>query len=383
MHDAKRRQLLQLAGAGILGAAAGAGMSQARAANAPPPPSWLFSACDHPDGGHFLTRLELNSGTRQNRRTPMRGHALTALPDGRMLMVGRRPAFESAIVAFPAASATATGADAGLTLLQATAGRHFDGHGCLSASGEVLFTTENAYERKRGVLGIRDSRTFEHLGEYETHGLDPHDIQLMPDGKTLVIANGGIEQHPDFGRRKLNLDTMQPSLVYLDADSGRKIDEYRLPDHQLSIRHLVVTAGADVGVALQYEGNRYRSPPASLAAWQAGGGELQLLPVEPEALVPFQGYMADLAYDPGRDILAVTSPRGNRVAFWKVRERHFLYDTPLPKPCGITFLAHQAAFLVSCGDGSLRTLHPAPDTVTGRLQHRFADSIWDNHLLPG
>ena len=85
----------------------------------------------------------------------------------------------------------------------------------------MLFTTENDYNGKRGVLGIRDSQSLQPVGEYATDGLDPHDVQLLPDGKTLVVANGGIETHPDFGRRKLNLDTMQPSLVYLDSETGK------------------------------------------------------------------------------------------------------------------------------------------------------------------
>ncbi|MCB1620513.1 MAG: DUF1513 domain-containing protein [Thiothrix sp.] len=377
MHDLKRRRLLQLAGTGLLGAAFGTGMPRTQAGLA----STLFSASDHLDGGHFLTRLELQTGIRCSQATPMRGHALTLLPDGRVLMIGRRPAFTSAIVNLPAP--TGTGVDDHLTLLQATAGRHFDGHGCLSADGGVLFTTENAYDEKRGVLGIRDSRTFEHLGEYATHGLDPHDLKLMPDGKTLVVANGGIEQHPDFGRRKLNLDTMQPSLVYLDMASGQKIDEYRLPDHQLSIRHLTVTDRGEVGVALQYEGNLHRSQPASLVAWQAGGGDLTLLAIGPEAIVPLRGYMADLAYNERAAILAVTTPRGGQVTFWSVREQRFLQAMSLPEPGGIAFLPHPEAFLVSCADGSIHALQATPEGVKASLQYRFTDSIWDNHLLAG
>jgi len=28
------------------------------------------------------------------------------------------------------------------------------------------------------------------------HGISPHDINLLGDGQTLVIANGGIVTHP-------------------------------------------------------------------------------------------------------------------------------------------------------------------------------------------
>ena len=39
----------------------------------------------------------------------------------------------------------------------------------------------------------------------------------MSDGRTIAVANGGIATHPDFDRVKLNLATMEPSLVRLDA----------------------------------------------------------------------------------------------------------------------------------------------------------------------
>lgn len=366
-----RRQFLLLATAGTLGSALGVSalMKHATAAT----PQCLYSASDNPAGGHFLTRLEISSGTLGSQAVPVRGHAVLPLADGRVLMFGRRPAFECVAVDFAKSG--------GVTPIQATAGRHFDGHGCLSADGGALFTTESAYDEKRGVLGIRDRKTFQHLGEYDTHGLDPHDVHLMPDGKTLVVANGGIEQHPDFGRRKLNLDTMQPSLVYLDAATGKKIDEYRLPDHQLSIRHLLVTPGGDVGAALQYEGDLHRQQPASLVAWQHRGGGLELLGINTQAITPFSGYMADLAFDPGRNILAVTSPRGNHVSFWGVAEQRFLHATPLPEPSGIAFLPEQQVFLVSDATGSLHTLASNRQQASASLLRQFPDQLWDNHLV--
>lgn len=378
-----RRQFLLLATAGTFGAALGVNALMKRAAGTPTDAhaslTRLYSASDNPHGGHFLTRLDMASGQLQSCAVPMRGHAVLPLAHDTAVLFGRRPAFECAVVEF--LPSPLAGEGLGVRGIPATAGRHFNGHGCLSAAGDVLFTTENAYDEKRGVLGIRDSKTFQHLGEYDTSGLDPHDVQLMPDGKTLVVANGGIEQHPDFGRRKLNIDTMQPSLVYLDAQTGKKIAEYRLPDRHLSIRHLIATADGSVGVALQYEGDLYRQQPASLVAWQPHGGELQLLDISAADVALFQGYMADLAYDPQQQILAVSSPRGNHTSFWSTRERRFLHAHSLPEPSGIAFLPQQQQFLVSDVTGGIHrfpsTLHPAPVS----LLHQFSDQRWDNHLV--
>ncbi|MGB3916080.1 MAG: DUF1513 domain-containing protein [Thiothrix litoralis] len=373
-----RRAFLLLATAGTFGSALGVNtlMQQANATESRKgvltmPATTLYSASDNPAGGHFLTRLDLANGQMQSRAVPMRGHAVLPLTHGRVLLFGRRPALECAVVDWQKE----------ISGIPATAGRHFNGHGCLSAAGDVLFTSENAYDEKRGVLGIRDSKTFQHLGEYDTCGLDPHDVQLMPDGKTLVIANGGIEQHPDFGRRKLNLDTMQPSLVYIDAASGKKIDEYRLPDHHLSIRHLLVTATGDVGVALQYEGDLYKHQPQSLVAWQTHGKDLQLIGINTAAIQPFNGYMADLAYDPHQKILAVTSPRGNCITFWNIEKQTFLSASSLTEPSGIQFMPDTETFLVSSATGELHSVTASPTEVNAIKFQYIPDTLWDNHLV--
>lgn len=384
-----RRTFLLLATAGTFGAAIGVSSLMKQAGAAPADPGLLYSASDSPAGGHFLTRLDMRNGQMQSVAVPVRGHEVLPLANGRVLLFGRRPAFECIAVEFPPIPdpspalrlRSGNGGEGSVFSIKATAGRHFDGHGCLSASGDVLFTTENAYDEKRGVLGIRDSQTLLHIGEYDTYGLDPHDVQLLPDGKTLVVANGGIEQHPDFGRRKLNLDTMQPSLVYIDAASGKKIDEYRLPDRHLSIRHLIATADGSVGVALQYEGDLYRQQPASLVAWQEHGGDLQLLDISAADVARFNGYMADLAYDPQQQILAVSSPRGNHTSFWSTRERRFLHAHPLPEPSGVAFLSDTRQFLVSDATGGIHTFPSTPQPASASLLHQFPDKLWDNHLV--
>jgi len=236
-----RRAFLLLATAGTFGAALGTNSLMKLATESEsrrgvlhtPSSTTLYSASDNPNGGHFLTRLDMASGQVQSCAVPMRGHAVLPLAGDKALLFGRRPAFECAVVIFPPSPLEGEGL--GVRGIPATAGRHFNGHGCLSANGDVLFTTENDYDEKRGVLGIRDSKTFQHIGEYDTFGLDPHEVQLMPDGKTLVVANGGIETHPDFGRRKLNLDTMQPFFgVYRRS---QRQENRRIPFARPSFEH--------------------------------------------------------------------------------------------------------------------------------------------------
>ena len=92
-----------------------------------------------------------------------------------------------------------------------------------------------------GMIGVYDATAgFRRIGEFATHGMDAHEMLLLDDGRTLAIANGGIETHPDFGRAKLNIATMKPSFVFIDRLSGDLIEKHELaPElHQLSIRHM-------------------------------------------------------------------------------------------------------------------------------------------------
>ena len=43
----------------------------------------------------------------------------------------------------------------------------------------------------------------------------PHEILRFPGSDTLIVANGGIQTHPDTGRAKLNIERMLPNLSYL------------------------------------------------------------------------------------------------------------------------------------------------------------------------
>jgi hypothetical protein len=133
------------------------------------------------------------------------------------------------------------------------------------------------------VIGIRDADDgYRQVGEFASHGVGPHEVTLMPDGATLVAANGGIRTHPDRERAKLNLDTMAPSLAYLDLASGRLCDAFGLAPrlHRLSIRHLAVNQDGLVAAAMQYEGSkRDRVPLVGLH----DGGAIRLLEARPRS----------------------------------------------------------------------------------------------------
>ena len=72
-----------------------------------------------------------------------------------------------------------------------------------------------------------------------------------------MVANGGIDTHPESGRTKLNIATMAPNLAYLNA--GEVIEAVTLPQemHKNSIRHLAVDNQGQVAFGMQWQGDGF------------------------------------------------------------------------------------------------------------------------------
>lgn len=137
--------------------------------------------------------------------------------------------------------------------------RHYYGHGVFSTSGHLLFATENDFDGVRGIVGIYDAeKGYQRIGEMISSGIGPHEIVRLPGSHLLVVANGGIQTHPDSGRDKLNVASMLPSVSIIDSRNGQVVGQHYLDDelHQVSIRHLACTEDGEVWFAAQYEGGK-------------------------------------------------------------------------------------------------------------------------------
>ena len=242
----------------------------------------------------------------------------------------------------------------------------------------TLLTTENNYGDGIGVIGIRDRHSLQTLGEYSSYGIGPHDCQLLPDGKTLVVANGGMQTHPETGYRTLNKNSIAPSLVLIDVQSGNKIDEFRLEDNLLSIRHLSVSADGSVAAALQYQGNAYQATPESLVAWLTPAGNFRLLESKHTAIKAMRGYMGDIAWHQTSKVLAVTSPKGNQVTFWNPERKRHSWSLNVAEACGV--VSNESGFIVSTQTGALLHIKASHTPVASQELLAAQDSFaWDNH----
>jgi len=368
-----RRQFLQVTGT----LAAGMGLSACGINSEPSVERGLIlSADDDADGKHYLTGFHLQQGKQFSVEVPFRGHGLCVNPAQarEVILFGRRPAMQCAAINTDTQHIAHT--------FNATSGRHFYGHGCFSADGRYLFTTENDYANGVGKIGIRSLPDYQHVGEFPSYGIGPHDIHLLSDGYTLVVANGGIQTHPDYPRRKLNLPTMSPSLTYIDSRSGALIDRYTLDNHQLSIRHLHVSENDDVGAALQFKGKRASLKSAlPLIAIQRSGGPLSLVDGPESIMASLSYYTADICLNPVAGVFAVTSPRGDKVTFWDYKTQAFIGEHLVQGVSGIVNSRDYRSFIISTGKGVVQVIDAHSRTIIEPLTATFNATRWDNHMV--
>jgi len=329
----------------------------------------FLSAARFPDGSYRLAGLQAGGEIAFTLPLPGRGHAGAAHPErAEAVAFARRPG-NFAIVLDCAKGRS-------IAELQAPEGRHFYGHGTFSADGSRLFTAENDYEAGEGAIGIWDAANgYARLGSFASGGVGPHDVALMPDKRTLVVANGGIETHPDTGRAKLNIPTMRPNLTYIGLN-GDILESVELqPDlHKNSIRHLALRDDGLVGFAMQWQGDTGAHPPL-FGLHERGASPRLLAAPEPEHR-QMKGYAGSVAVSRNGDKAAISSPRGGRVHVFDLGTARFERSISAEDVCGLAAL--DDGFFFTSGNGAVGV----GACASAAAQCVKTDCQWDNHLVP-
>lgn len=355
-----RRDFLKAAGAAFLSSLTPAAFADTLAADAV-----FVSAYQRRDGAYGAAVLSEDGKILHTVDLPDRGHDITFDPvSGRSVVFARQPG--TFFVAFDHAGRTPP------VTVESLAGRHFFGHGVFSPDGALLYTTENDFDNAAGMVGVYDARNgFARIGEFPTYGVGPHELLLLGDGRTIAIANGGIETHPDFGRAKLNLSTMQPSYVLVDRLSGDLLEKHELPPelHQLSIRHMDADETGVVWFGCQHEGPATERP--ALVGRAVRGKELELIAMPEDVLAGFRNYIGSVAANRDAGTVAVTSPQGNSCAVIQAATGRVVEVSHLTEVCGVA--PDRAGFMFTTGTGAI----VEPD---GRSS-KDDGYVWDNHVL--
>ncbi|KGD86552.1 DUF1513 domain-containing protein [Rhizobium sp. YS-1r] len=311
-----------------------------------------------PDGSFGIATVSERGEIIDRVALPARAHGMAySGATGRAVAFARRPG-TFAMVFDPAGRAEPI-------IVTSPEGRHFYGHGHFSPDGRLLYASENDFDGNRGMIGIYDARDeFRRIGEFDAHGIGTHDMNVSDDGKLLVIANGGIETHPDFGRTKLNLDRMEPSLVLIDAKTGALIQRHGLPIslRQLSTRHLDMDGNGRIWFACQWEGARNALPP--LAGWFSRGEDIALLSLPEETTARLGNYVGAIAVNRREGLVGLTSPVGGAAVTLDAKTGVVLKEEAVRDAAGVAPAARGIA--VSSYDG--------------QFNETRSQVAWDQHI---
>ena len=360
----RRRNFLKALSAGTLTASA-----PSLFALEPKADTILYSAGSDLDGNYNISAYLFGAVNKSLFSVPLpaRAHGVTVRKAGKEIIVFARRPDDFMLV---------LDAHTGAIKQAIKNNRPLFGHGVLTPDGKTLFTTENDVENKKGIIGVRDaSSNYKKIAEFSSGGIGPHELHLLSDGKTLVIANGGILTHPDTGRAKLNLETMTPALTYIDTQTGKVIGDYRLDKkyHQLSIRHLDVTQDDQVCFVMQYQGSRRHRVP--LVGFHKGESQLQLADMPGYLLPKMKNYCGSVSADVTGKTFAVSSPRGNLMTLWN-SDGEFIDSFDMNDGCGIAKGNKTNEFFFSNGGGDLHQYTLEKDALLSSNQNQR----WDNHL---
>lgn len=258
-----------------------------------------------------------------------------------------------------------------VTLFPVDGRRVTNGHAVFSKDGLFLLTSESDAIDGRGLVCVREAVSLEVVREFDSGGIGPHALMREPGG-TLLVANGGILTLPDSGRAKLNLLSMDPSLVRLDAHDGSLLGQWRLPDPRLSIRHLAALSDGRVAIALQalHDDDQRRAGATLLALFD--GNALALAAPARRVL---GGYGGDVAWVPsaGAGRIFVSCTDADLLAAWHADGS---WDRAIRLPRagalgswhGRLIASGARGDVVMCGSDGLQAAH------------RSEGAQWDNHL---
>lgn len=155
----------------------------------------LLSARDDGDGKHYAVGYQLDGKQVFATQVGQRCHDIINHPRLPIaLFVARRPGTESYLIDLRDGK-----------LLQVVASqpdRHFYGHAVIHKDGEWLYATENdTRDPGRGLLGVYrfEGERLVHSGELSTHGIGPHQVSWMPDGKPWWSPTAASAPKPKAG----------------------------------------------------------------------------------------------------------------------------------------------------------------------------------------
>lgn len=322
----------------------------------------FVSAFRDPSGHYGVAILDEYGDILFQEPLPSRGHGVASHEDlSKAIIFARRPG--------NFALALDTSFKERPLLFQTQPDRHFYGHGVFSNDGKLLYATENDFDAARGMIGIYDvTDSFRRIGEFFSGGVGPHDILLMDDGVTLCVANGGIETHPEFGRRKLNLDRMKSNISFIHAEHGDVLKIHHVPLRwsRLSLRHMAVDRQQRVWFGGQYEGNALEYAPIIGSVTFDNG--FAFMDGDRLGMQNLHNYIGSVAVNNDRTVIALSAPKAGKLLLLDANKNSLIGTTNQNRVCGVA------------ANSTHKTKPFISSSELGQFSARTHPYNWDNHI---
>lgn len=217
-------------------------------------------------------------------------------------------------------------------------GRWFYGHGAYSIDDAVLFSTETNLSGRDGVIGIRDAKTHDYLGEFPSFGKEPHECKLIDGGKVLAITNGG----GPLGSQGA------PNVAFVEVASGKLLKQMPVTNQRFNTGHLAL--GFDHSMMV-VSAPRSGLPPTDVGGVSISSNRRSLLSMEePESLVSrLRGEALSVVISEKSGLGLATHPDGNLITLWDVKKRSIIDSFAMDRPRGVSLDSSSENFLITAG----------------------------------
>ncbi|MGB0865800.1 MAG: DUF1513 domain-containing protein [Granulosicoccaceae bacterium] len=234
-------------------------------------------------------------------------------------------------------------------------GRKFYGHCAFSKDGKYLYTTEVLSASGEGLISVRDGKSGEIVGEFPSFGHAPHECQLIDDGNTMVITNGG-------GNRNGAL----PNVAFVDIATQSLIKHEKPSSYAVNTGHFSIAPDNTLVVV---SAPRDGLPNGSIGGVSIGprGKPLRTLSSPKKTVNNMIGEALSVLTVEDRAV--VTHPDGDMVTAWSLKNRALIKRLDMPAPRGVSMTRDKKYIVLAFGhDTSLilldkETLEPKPASL--------------------
>lgn len=250
--------------------------------------------------------------------------------------------------------------------------RLFYGHGAFTPDGKTLFATETEVDADyKGMIAVRDGKTFQILDAMPTYGAAPHDCQLIDGGKTLVVTNGGapVDREP------------RPSVTYVELSTKKLLTRLEFETPLINAGHLALTASGDMAVvSAPREGLPDMVDRVGGVSLRRGDQPLRTMQIK-GVTDKLKGEVLSVCIHEATGVAACTCPLGNLVTFWDLQDRKLIKSVEFRRPRGVALTLDNAHFVVSFGEGEIAMTSAARLEPEPAMQ--FSPSLLTgSHILP-